>query len=253
MMNILSRIITAVTRFQRARNLGFSFVRTKSFRPPSSITFLSKSLPLSLPDEDGVAELFRDIILDDEYWLESIPVDRVSTVLDIGANVGLFSLAARIRFPQSSIHAYEPNIQVKPFLDHQASTFDFMAIYEAIGIQDGRGSLVTNPGCDTTARVSPLEGGNVKITSLSKAMDRFDHRTVDLLKLDCEGYEHQIIDANGSDGPLKRCRFLSMEYHLGPDMDQNLIIHKLQDSNFEILKSSSRNQVIGNILAKRKP
>ena len=253
MMNFLSRIVTAVNRYRRAKTLGFTFGRTKFFRPPSSIIFSQNRYPLSFPDENGVAELFRDILLDDEYWLESIPKSRIRTVLDIGANIGMFSLAARIRFPHSSIHAYEPNIQVKPYLDHQASTFDFTAIYEAVGMKDGRGSLVTNPGCDTAARVNPLDGGNIKITSLSKAMDRFDHQTVDLLKLDCEGHEHDIIDGNGSNGPLNRCRFLSMEYHLGPDMDQNLIIRKLKNLNFEILKISSRNQVIGNILAKRRP
>ena len=251
-MNILSRIVTAVTRYKRAKTLGFTFGRTKSFCPPSSIIFSHNRLPLSFPDENGVAELFRDILLDDEYWLELIPKSRIHTALDIGANIGVFSLAARIRFPHSSIHAYEPNVEVKSYPDHQTSIFDFTAIYKAVGMKDGRGSLVANPGCDTAARVNPLDGGNVKITSLSKAMDRFDHQAVDLLKLDCEGHEHDVIGGNGSNGPLNRCRFLSMEYHLGPDMDQNLIIHKLKNLNFEILKASSRNQVIGNILAHRR-
>ena len=83
-------------------------------------------------------------------------------------------------------------------------------------------------------------------------MDRFDHQTVDLLKLDCEGHEHDIMDGNGSNEPLNRCRFLSIEYHMVPGMDQNLIIHKPQNLNFEILKTSSHNQVIVNILANRR-
>ena len=250
-MNILRKIIAAGNRFKRARNLGFTFFRTKSFSPPSIISFLNKRLPLFLPDEEGVTELFRDIILDDEYWLESIPENQVNTVLDVGANIGIFALAARIRFPQACIHAYEPNIQVKPFLDKQSSTFDFKAIYEAIGMHDGKGVMKTNVDCDTAGRVSPLDDGNIKITSLSKAIDRFEDQSIDLLKLDCEGHEHDIIDGNKSNGPLNRCRFLSMEYHLGTDMDESSIILKLEKLNFKILRTSSRNAVIGNILAER--
>ena len=107
-MNILRKIIAAVNRFKRARNLGFTFFRTKSFSPPSIISFLNKRLPLFLPDEEGVTELFRDIILDDEYWLELIPENQVNTVLDVGANIVIFALAARIRFSQACIYAYEP-------------------------------------------------------------------------------------------------------------------------------------------------
>ena len=93
-MNFLSRIVTAVNRYRRAKTLGFTFGRTKFFRPPSSIIFSQNRYPLSFPDENGVAELFRDILLDDEYWLESIPKSRIRTVLDIGANIGMFALWA---------------------------------------------------------------------------------------------------------------------------------------------------------------
>ena len=104
---------------------------------------------------------FMDILLDSECWLELIPKSRIRTVLDIGAKIGVLSLAARIRFPHSSTHAYEPNVEVKPNPDHQISTFDFTAIYDAVEIKDGRESLVANPGCDTSARVNPPDGGKL--------------------------------------------------------------------------------------------
>ena len=249
-MKILTTIAKTIKRFHRARKMGFTFSRMKSFRTPSHILLSKKRLKVLVPKEEGIAELFRDILLDDEYWLYSIPKDQVKTVLDVGANIGLFSVAARIRFPQSLIHAYEPNIQAQAFLDHQASTFQFKAMYEAIGIDEGWGTLESASGCDTAARVNTHADGNIRITSLTKAIDRLGNQSIDLLKLDCEGYEHEIIDGCGHDGPLKRCRFLSMEYHLGPDMNQDYITNKLRKLNFEIIKASNRNPVIGNILAK---
>ena len=113
----------------------------------------------------------------------------------------------------------------------------------------GRGTLSKELGCDTAARVNQDDNGEVKITSLSQAIDRFDDKFVDLLKLDCEGYEHQLMEAKG---PWSNCKYLAMEYHLGPEMKPESICSNIQDLGFEILSKSSRNPVIGNILAKEK-
>ena len=248
MFKFFQRVITQVIRFQRARNLGFTFLRNKTFVVPSSISICNQRFSLSLPNECGVSELFRDIIIDDEYWLHSLPKNQINTILDVGANIGLFSVAAKIYFPHACIHAYEPNLDVKKHLDHHASTFGFRAIYEAIGMTNGRCTLSKNQECDTAARVNQDEEGNIRITSLSQAIDKYDDKFVDLLKLDCEGYEHQLMEDKG---PWTKCKYLAMEYHLGPDMKAESVCSKIQDLGFEILNTSSRNPVIGNILAKR--
>ena len=248
MVTLIAKVKTQIIRFLRARKLGVTFFRNKTFDIPNSISIGNQSFSLSLPQERGVSELFRDIILDDEYWLHSLPACEINNILDVGANIGLFSVAAKICFPQACIHAYEPNLDVKKYLDHQASTFGFKAIYEAIGKTRGRGTLIKNLECDTAARGNQDEGGNIKITSLSQAIDLYDDKFVDLLKLDCEGYEHQLMEEKG---PWSNCRYLVMEYHLGPEMNPESICSTIQDLGFEILNMSNRNSVIGNILAKR--
>ena len=97
-------------------------------------------------------------------------------------------------------------------------------------------------------KVNQDDNGEVKITSLSQAIDRFDDKFVDLLKLDCEGYEHQLMEEKG---PWSNCKYLAMEYHLGPEMKPESICSNIQDLGFEI-SPSSRNPVRGNILAKEK-
>ena len=248
MIKLIQKVKTQIIRLKRARKLGVTFIRNKTFDAPSSIRIGNQRFSLSLPKERGVSELFRDIILDDEYWLHSLPACEINNILDVGANIGLFSVAAKIYFPQACIHAYEPNLGVKKHLDHQASTFGFRAIYEAIGKTSGRGTLSKNLECDTSARVNQDEGGNIRITSLSQAIDGYDDKFVDLLKLDCEGYEHQLMEEKG---PWSNCRYLAMEYHLGPEMKPESMCSTIQDLGFEILNMSSRNSVIGNILAKR--
>ena len=69
-------------------------------------------MKLSFPDEVGVVNDFLSIFLDDDYRLDRVKWP-VGTVLDIGANLGFFSIAARNAFPEATIHAYEPNHELE--------------------------------------------------------------------------------------------------------------------------------------------
>ena len=60
----------------------------------------------------GTLNDFLSIFLDDDYYLER-QNKEVSSVLDIGANLGFFSIAARNAFPNATIHSYEPNEDLK--------------------------------------------------------------------------------------------------------------------------------------------
>ena len=88
--------------------LGVKFARATAFVPPRQIIVNGKTQNIRLPDESGVAATFIELLLDDCYGLYKLP-RSIETILDIGANVGLFGLAARNVFPDATIHAYEPN------------------------------------------------------------------------------------------------------------------------------------------------
>ena len=96
MIIVIRKIKKQILRFRRARKLGINFFRNKTFDVPRSILISNQRFSLSLPKESGVTELFRDIVLDDEYWLHSLPVNQIKNILDVGANVGLFSVAAKV-------------------------------------------------------------------------------------------------------------------------------------------------------------
>jgi FkbM family methyltransferase len=60
----------------------------------------------------GAGELnsYLEIFVDDDYQLARINLDDGDgAILDIGANIGIFSLAVASRFPASTIYALEPN------------------------------------------------------------------------------------------------------------------------------------------------
>jgi tRNA1(Val) A37 N6-methylase TrmN6 len=87
------------------------------------------------PNEKAVYDWeFHKILIEDCYRLGEIK-RPVRTVLDIGANIGLFAIAARHRFPRSTIHCYEPNLALEEHLAAHCSAIDARYYMEAGRVQ----------------------------------------------------------------------------------------------------------------------
>src|SRR5882672_6964366 len=104
---MLSRLRSSLAYRLKWAKLG---IYRPGSRCPQSVWIAGRSVPLSFPaDEQSVQEHeFHKIVLEDCYRLSDVK-RPVRTVLDIGANIGLFALAARQQFPGALIHCYEPN------------------------------------------------------------------------------------------------------------------------------------------------
>jgi len=243
-------ILTMYKRFRRAYSLGFKFIRTKNFNIPSSLIFQNLHRNLALPNNGTYIELFRDIVLDDEYYLQVLKKKNIKTIVDIGANLGIFAIASRIYFPSSVIHSYEPNHQNMAYLKKNSIEFDFELYNEAVSSKPGKANLKFSTEHDTAATIKICDDGLITVSSLNNVLNRFEGKKVDLLKLDCEGAEYEILKNNNA---LKNVRFLTLEYHLPENRsDEKLIeLYKiLSDQNFSIMHESRRNVCLGNILAK---
>src|SRR4028119_53932 len=102
----------------RAKKLGIKFNRVASFQLPQQLIVQGKRHLVNIPSEKGMKGEFIEVLLDDCYGVEQLS-ESLRTIIDVGANVGLFPIAARNRFPQALIHAYEPNPYLENYLKHQ--------------------------------------------------------------------------------------------------------------------------------------
>jgi FkbM family methyltransferase len=204
----MNRLLKLLVRRFRARRLGTGFPRAAGFAVPESILLAGTQRKIHLPDDNGSKVAFIDILLDDCYGLRRLP-RNAQRVLDIGAHAGLFSLAARDRFPTAEIHAYEPNPQMQPFLSNQADAGRFSFFNQAVGLADGFVSL--KAGADSVlTRVQQSDEGGVQCGSFAGAVARLNG-TIDLVKLDCEGAEWEILK---DEATWQNVRHLTMEFHL---------------------------------------
>ena len=62
-------IIISCRRWFKARRFGLNFFRTKDFEFPTSLNIYNKHRSLYFPNNSTYIELFKEIILDDEYKL----------------------------------------------------------------------------------------------------------------------------------------------------------------------------------------
>ena len=246
----IPNILIFYNRWRKSRDIGLNYFRTKGFNIPDSLHIHNKDRSLYFPNNSTYIELFRDIILDDEYMLYLIKNENIINIVDVGANLGMFSIAARIIFENAKIHSYEPNPNNIPTLKKHGKAFNFRIYEEAIGFEAGRCELAFSTVHDTSARISKKDEGLVTLSDLDTVINRFKNRKIDLLKLDCEGAEFEILKNSKA---LKYVRFLSMEYHLpinGAEMVLNKLISRLHELNFKVIHQDRRNVCLGIIVAK---
>ena len=71
------------------------FIRERWFRTPTRIRVAGRDVRLRFPEEEGVGMTLWTCFMRNTYGLGHEPTRDNATILDIGANVGFFSLAAR--------------------------------------------------------------------------------------------------------------------------------------------------------------
>lgn len=229
---MINRFIKLLRRRNRARNLGFVFKRSAGFELPATISLFNETKGLYLPSEIGVKVAFLELLLDDCYQLSKIP-SNITSVLDIGANVGLFGIASRLNFPKAKIHAYEPNLCLEPYLNQQATSAQVSYFLEAIGHSDGFVFLDINADSVLT-RSKTDKSGDIPQISFQRAIERLGGK-VDLVKLDCEGAEWEIFEDKES---WKSVSWLTMEYHLWPNHSHDEVASVVRKLGFRILRQT---------------
>jgi len=224
-----SRCFRQLKRHMNGRRLGLFFVRARSFRMPQSVNVAGTTIALHYPPEHGVEIDFFTCCIGNTYGLHE-RLSNSKTILDIGANVGFFSIAARSHYPQAQIHAYEPNPRVLPFLKANVEPLSVTVYPEAVGSDSGQVSMF-DAGDSNQAKTILSDTGSIPQISLKSAIERIGG-SVDLLKLDCEGAEWDMFQ---STEPWRNVRNIRMEYHLVNGKTIQDVKHALDHLGFEPL------------------
>jgi FkbM family methyltransferase len=180
---------------------------------------LWNGLAMELKDFHDVATAWI-VFFRNEY---QIPKNS-KTILDLGANIGCFSLRAARDFPWARIIAAEPfPTTYQRLADHvrQGAFQDRILTWKLAVAGDNRRRQMPVAGPSPSRGLLGLnsavgEGVEVDTVSLEEILRRacaeFRAESIDFLKMDIEGAEHEAVVAAPLSA-LKVIRHLGMEYH----------------------------------------
>ena len=170
----------------------------------------------------------------DEIYLYNLPAgvfDKEEiTVVDIGGNVGFFSLMIFSKFPKAKVFSFEPHPYCYGILEkykNDYSQFDFQIFRKAVSDKNESITLNTSDTNDfaTMSSIHASDHRTEKIQvegiSLERILQEHVNSKIDLLKIDCEGAEYAIL-YNLPPAYFKTIRALSIETHRGEGAEENL-------------------------------
>jgi FkbM family methyltransferase len=230
---MIQMLIDHCNRLIRARRFRIPYIRRRSFRVPFRIVINSKLIALDCPPENGIGSDFLTCFVDDEYGLGCVG-HPIYSILDLGANVGFFSMAARSFFPLATIHAYEPNPRSLEYCHKNVAQLDIVVHGEALGSQAGEVFIQDESDSNqvrTSINANSADSLAVPQITLGTAINRLGYDYVDLIKIDCEGAEWDLFT---DPEPWKQIRFLRMEYHLWGLRRYEEVVSALSGLNFRI-------------------
>jgi FkbM family methyltransferase len=161
------------------------------------------------------------------------------SVLDIGANVGAFSVWATRRWPESRVEAYEPHPGTFEFLAANAAAFGRIACHRAAVVPGSRTSGAFWGRCAGDGEAGLLEHARATFGDLSTGsclevpfVHPADLPPSDVVKIDVEGAEADILEHMELGG----VSLILLEYQTAENRDR---IKTLLEGTFSVVFEDS--------------
>jgi FkbM family methyltransferase len=174
-----------------------------------------------------------DVFFKHRYNPIQLPIGKNDVVVDIGANIGVFTVYAA-SITQNTVYAFEPSPSTFEVLKRNIGANGLSNVIAGMfAVSARRGTELFIETEDSTNRKLKAIAPNatekcieVSSITLQDIMDRNNIEQIDFLKLDCEGSEGLILESTSKDC-LQRISKIAMEFHDG--------ISKLKHSEMQYL------------------
>ncbi len=160
-------------------------------------------------DSDTIGQVF--FISHTEYLNILKPV----SIVDGGANVGYVSIKFANMFPDTRIVSIEPECTNYDLLLKNVSKYNNVEVIKA-GIWSKEKKLTINNKYNSKDSFMCEEGDgggeNVQSITMNEVFEKYNLKTIDILKMDIEGAEKEVF-SNNSDVWLNKVNYIIIETH----------------------------------------
>jgi len=168
---------------------------------PSQITIPEGTLLLDQTDVAVSASLALGVFENTEIDLFRKCLKRGFSVVDIGANIGYYTvIAAKSVGPEGKVFSYEPENINHSFLEKNIKANNFSNVTALkIGLSDKKGSNKlyldkNNKGRHTLAYEKNKECLTIDTDTLDNSLKKYGSPKIDLIKIDIEGAEFMALE-----------------------------------------------------------
>ena len=199
-----------------------------------------------------------EIFLREEYG----SVANGAVILDVGANIGAFSIYAGMSARDVRIYAYEPTAEFYRLMQDNIRLNRLDDIVTCFNLAVGADAQVRELAIESSTfsfpTLFPPEDDRVtrtvrvQCTSLADILESNALERVDLLKMDCEGAEYEILYGTPA-RYLERIHEIRMEYHdlRVEGCNGEALAAFLRGRDYEITMMASAAQTSGNLWARK--
>lgn len=209
----LKRLLRAIPEFKQAQISGLStffFSKEKSFQ----LKWRNKHA-LHLRNRKEDKDIFRQIFIKEQYKVEKLIPFEVNTIIDAGAFTGLSARYLNYQFPKASIFCIEPDIDNFQILIKNTENIANLERFNGVLADTDEAYAKKDP--NAFAYGFMFEKAKTDETNTSKGINiplilkRQKWNSIDLLKMDIEGAEAFVFNANTD--WLKMVNCLIIELH----------------------------------------
>lgn len=197
-----------------------------------------------------------DIFLNRCYDNPNCQVEKDDVVIDIGANLGLFSYYSILK-GASKVYSFEPGKSQSDAIRDNFESLNLVVEQKAVSDKNG---IIRFSKHKTTSILSRFFDKDYDY-DYDSDYDVFECLSVNLmdycienniekinfLKMDCEGSEYKIFESL-SDEFIRNIDKLAMEYHLNTDGRVRYLINRLESNGFSV-EVSNIEAGVGNLIA----
>ncbi len=195
----------------------------------AAILRLSNGVTLAVPP--SLQAITTYVLLEQETWFEKelafLPhlLKPGMTAIDIGANLGIYSLAMARLVAPGRVYAYEPASEPRALLErsrelNQASNLEICAA--ALSDSEREGHLVFGGSSELNALGDSGPGERVRITTLDIEEASRAWPAPDFVKIDAEGEEERVL-AGGAGFFARHSPLVMFEVKAGNTINESLL------------------------------
>lgn len=155
-----------------------------------------------------------------DYFFDNVPTDKPVSIVDIGAQSGLYSLYAKY-LPQSTFHSFEPFPQTYRLLNDNIMLNGITNVKTYnLGISNYTGECVLNTSkshnglhtlSSTPLRFQDIVPLKIKVDTIDNLFYE-NNIPVDFIKIDTEGWEYYILQ--GAKNTIQKYKpFIQIEWN----------------------------------------